>query len=167
MLSLTAGSEDCAAAAVLSSPGHENKAYDITGPELVGPREIAAAASAGHRSPSPATTSRNSPVALRQACVRCPKRIRANCWARKVDRACQCMRTLEVAGVNLAASLRRARAGGSFQTWACGVPLRSLFSGPAVNTGPALRSLVSLFPVHNCDIARPGRSLQSATSCCL
>ena len=40
--------EDCAAsaAAVLSSPGHENKAYDITGPELVGTREIAAAASA-------------------------------------------------------------------------------------------------------------------------
>lgn len=40
--------EDCAAAAaaVLASAGHENKAYDITGPELVGPREIAAAASA-------------------------------------------------------------------------------------------------------------------------
>lgn len=40
--------EDCAAAAaaVLSSSGHENKAYDITGPEVVGPREIAAAASA-------------------------------------------------------------------------------------------------------------------------
>jgi NAD(P)H dehydrogenase (quinone) len=40
--------EDCAAAAAaaLSSAGHENKAYDITGPELVGPREIAAAASA-------------------------------------------------------------------------------------------------------------------------
>jgi NAD(P)H dehydrogenase (quinone) len=39
--------EDCAAAAaaVLSSPGHENKVYDITGPELIGPREIAAAAS--------------------------------------------------------------------------------------------------------------------------
>jgi NAD(P)H dehydrogenase (quinone) len=40
--------EDCAAAAaaVLSGTGHENRAYDITGPELVGPREIAAAASA-------------------------------------------------------------------------------------------------------------------------
>jgi NAD(P)H dehydrogenase (quinone) len=40
--------EDCAAAAAaaLSSPGHENKVYDITGPEVVGPREIAAAASA-------------------------------------------------------------------------------------------------------------------------
>jgi len=40
--------EDCAAAAaaVLTSPGHENKVYDITGPELIGPREIAAAASA-------------------------------------------------------------------------------------------------------------------------
>ncbi len=40
--------DDCAAAAaaVLSTPGHENKVYDITGPELIGPREIAAAASA-------------------------------------------------------------------------------------------------------------------------
>jgi NAD(P)H dehydrogenase (quinone) len=40
--------EDCAAAAaaVLTTPGTENKAYDITGPELVGQREIAAAASA-------------------------------------------------------------------------------------------------------------------------
>ncbi len=40
--------EDCAAAAavVLSGTGHANKTYDITGPELVGPREIAAAASA-------------------------------------------------------------------------------------------------------------------------
>lgn len=37
--------EDCAAAAAaaLSSPSHENKVYDITGPELIGPREIAAA----------------------------------------------------------------------------------------------------------------------------
>ena len=33
--------EDCAAAAaaVLTTPGHENKAYDITGPELLGVRE--------------------------------------------------------------------------------------------------------------------------------
>jgi uncharacterized protein YbjT (DUF2867 family) len=31
---------------VLTTPGTENKAYDITGPELVGQREIAAAASA-------------------------------------------------------------------------------------------------------------------------
>lgn len=40
--------EDCAeaAAAVLATPGHENRAYDITGPSLVGPREIAEAASA-------------------------------------------------------------------------------------------------------------------------
>jgi NAD(P)H dehydrogenase (quinone) len=40
--------EDCAAAAaaVLSGTGHENRAYDITGPDLVGPREIAAVASA-------------------------------------------------------------------------------------------------------------------------
>jgi NAD(P)H dehydrogenase (quinone) len=39
---------DCAAAAaaVLATPGHENAAYDITGPELLGVREIAAAASA-------------------------------------------------------------------------------------------------------------------------
>src|SRR5690606_26931690 len=39
---------DCgaAAAAVLSTPGHENTAYEITGPELVGVRETAAAASA-------------------------------------------------------------------------------------------------------------------------
>src|SRR5688572_8168910 len=40
--------EDCAraAAAVLATPGHEGKAYDITGPELLGVRQIAAAASA-------------------------------------------------------------------------------------------------------------------------
>ena len=40
--------EDCAAAAaaVLSTPGHENEAYDITGPELLGQREIATAAAA-------------------------------------------------------------------------------------------------------------------------
>jgi NAD(P)H dehydrogenase (quinone) len=39
--------EDCAqaAAAVLTTPGHENKVYDITGPELIGVREVAAAAS--------------------------------------------------------------------------------------------------------------------------
>lgn len=38
--------EDCAAAAaaVLATPGHENKAYDITGPEAVGPRELVALA---------------------------------------------------------------------------------------------------------------------------
>lgn len=40
--------EDCAAAAVavLTTPGHDNKAYDISGPEMVGVREIAAAATA-------------------------------------------------------------------------------------------------------------------------
>ena len=40
--------EDCAAAAaaVLTSNGHENHAYDITGPELVGTRELAAATTA-------------------------------------------------------------------------------------------------------------------------
>jgi NAD(P)H dehydrogenase (quinone) len=39
--------EDCAAAAaaVLASPGHENKAYNITGPDAVGPRELVALAS--------------------------------------------------------------------------------------------------------------------------
>ena len=39
--------EDCAAvaAAVLATPGHENRAYEITGPELIGPVEIAALAS--------------------------------------------------------------------------------------------------------------------------
>jgi NAD(P)H dehydrogenase (quinone) len=39
---------DCAAAAVavLTTPGHDNRAYDITGPELLGQAEIAAAASA-------------------------------------------------------------------------------------------------------------------------
>jgi NAD(P)H dehydrogenase (quinone) len=39
---------DCAAAAatVISTPGHENKIYDITGPALIGTRELAAAASA-------------------------------------------------------------------------------------------------------------------------
>jgi NAD(P)H dehydrogenase (quinone) len=38
--------EDCAAAAaaVLTTPGHENKAYNITGPDAVGPRELAAMA---------------------------------------------------------------------------------------------------------------------------
>ena len=40
--------DDCAvaAAAVMATPGHENMIYDITGPEVVGTREIAAAASA-------------------------------------------------------------------------------------------------------------------------
>jgi NAD(P)H dehydrogenase (quinone) len=40
--------EDCAAAAaaVLSTPGHDNKAYDITGPELIGQRELAEAITA-------------------------------------------------------------------------------------------------------------------------
>ena len=38
--------EDCAAAAaaVLTTPGHENRAYNITGPEAVGPRELVALA---------------------------------------------------------------------------------------------------------------------------
>lgn len=39
--------EDCAAAAaaVLSTPGHDNKAYDITGPQVIGLRQIAEAVS--------------------------------------------------------------------------------------------------------------------------
>ena len=39
--------EDCAAAAaaVLAMPGHENRAYNITGPDAVGPRELVALAS--------------------------------------------------------------------------------------------------------------------------
>jgi NAD(P)H dehydrogenase (quinone) len=39
--------EDCAraAAAVLTTPGHGNKVYDITGPDLIGVREVAEAAS--------------------------------------------------------------------------------------------------------------------------
>jgi NAD(P)H dehydrogenase (quinone) len=39
--------EDCAAAAaaVLSTPGHENKAYNITGPDAIGPHELVALAS--------------------------------------------------------------------------------------------------------------------------
>ena len=39
---------DCAAAAaaVLTTPGHANESYDITGPELIGQREIAAAVGA-------------------------------------------------------------------------------------------------------------------------
>jgi NAD(P)H dehydrogenase (quinone) len=39
--------EDCAAAAaaVLATPGHENRAYNITGPDAVGPRELVALAS--------------------------------------------------------------------------------------------------------------------------
>jgi NAD(P)H dehydrogenase (quinone) len=40
--------EDCAAAAaaVLATPGHDNKVYDITGPELIGQRELAEAVTA-------------------------------------------------------------------------------------------------------------------------
>ena len=39
--------EDCAAAAaaVLATPGHDNKAYNITGPDSIGPRELVALAS--------------------------------------------------------------------------------------------------------------------------
>jgi NAD(P)H dehydrogenase (quinone) len=39
--------EDCAAAAaaVLATPGYENKAYNITGPDAIGPRDLVALAS--------------------------------------------------------------------------------------------------------------------------
>lgn len=39
--------EDCAAAAaaVLATPGHENRVYNITGPDAIGPRELVALAS--------------------------------------------------------------------------------------------------------------------------
>ncbi len=59
--------EDCAAAAAaaLSSPSHENKVYDITGPELIGPREIAAAASAVAGKPIELTTADPSAPASR------------------------------------------------------------------------------------------------------
>jgi NAD(P)H dehydrogenase (quinone) len=43
---VTRGDCAAAAAAVLCTPGHDNKSYDITGPALIGVREIAAAASA-------------------------------------------------------------------------------------------------------------------------
>jgi NAD(P)H dehydrogenase (quinone) len=38
--------EDCAAAAaaVLATPGHDNKAYNVTGPDAIGPRELVALA---------------------------------------------------------------------------------------------------------------------------
>ncbi|HEY1899738.1 MAG TPA: NAD(P)H-binding protein [Steroidobacteraceae bacterium] len=44
---------DCAAsaAAVLCTPGHDNKIYDITGPALIGVRDIAAAATAATGKP--------------------------------------------------------------------------------------------------------------------
>ncbi|HTX23684.1 MAG TPA: NAD(P)H-binding protein [Steroidobacteraceae bacterium] len=47
--------EDCAqaAAAVLTTPGHDDKVYDITGPELIGVRDVAAAASAVAGKPIP------------------------------------------------------------------------------------------------------------------
>lgn len=45
--------EDCAAAAaaVLATPGHENKAYNITGPDAIGPRELVALAGEISRKP--------------------------------------------------------------------------------------------------------------------
>ena len=43
---VTRGDCAAAAAAVLSTPGHDNQSYDITGPALVGVAEVAAAATA-------------------------------------------------------------------------------------------------------------------------
>jgi NAD(P)H dehydrogenase (quinone) len=43
---VTRGDCAAAAAAAVSTPGHDNQSYDITGPELIGVRQIAAAASA-------------------------------------------------------------------------------------------------------------------------
>jgi NAD(P)H dehydrogenase (quinone) len=43
---VTRGDCAAAAAAVLATPGHDNQIYDITGPALIGVREIAAAATA-------------------------------------------------------------------------------------------------------------------------
>jgi NAD(P)H dehydrogenase (quinone) len=43
---VTRGDCAAAAAAVLSTPGHDNKSYDITGPALIGVADIAAAATA-------------------------------------------------------------------------------------------------------------------------
>jgi NAD(P)H dehydrogenase (quinone) len=57
---------DCAAAAaaVLATPGHDNKIYDITGPALIGVREIAAAATAATGKPiALAPADPNAPVA--------------------------------------------------------------------------------------------------------
>jgi NAD(P)H dehydrogenase (quinone) len=44
---------DCAAAAAgaLCTAGHDNKIYDITGPELIGVRQVAAAATAATGKP--------------------------------------------------------------------------------------------------------------------
>jgi NAD(P)H dehydrogenase (quinone) len=42
-----------AAVAVLTTPGHDNKAYEITGPDLIGQAELAAAASAVSGKPIP------------------------------------------------------------------------------------------------------------------
>jgi NAD(P)H dehydrogenase (quinone) len=48
---VTRGDCAAAAAAAVSTPGHDNKSYDITGPELIGVRQIAAAATAATGKP--------------------------------------------------------------------------------------------------------------------
>jgi NAD(P)H dehydrogenase (quinone) len=48
---VTRGDCAAAAAAVLSTPGHDNKSYDITGPALIGVADIAAAATAATGKP--------------------------------------------------------------------------------------------------------------------
>jgi NAD(P)H dehydrogenase (quinone) len=49
---VTRGDCAAAAAAAISTPGHDNKSYDITGPELIGVRQIAAAVTAATGKPS-------------------------------------------------------------------------------------------------------------------
>jgi NAD(P)H dehydrogenase (quinone) len=48
---VTRGDCAAAAAAAVSTPGHDNKSYDITGPELIGVRQIAAAVTAATGKP--------------------------------------------------------------------------------------------------------------------
>jgi NAD(P)H dehydrogenase (quinone) len=48
---VTRGDCAAAAAAAVSTPGHDNQSYDITGPELIGVRQIAAAATAATGKP--------------------------------------------------------------------------------------------------------------------
>jgi NAD(P)H dehydrogenase (quinone) len=64
--------EDCAAvaAAVLSTEGHEGEAYDITGPQPLGQRDVAALLGelSGRSRPWPSTTRRSSTASPRPVC---------------------------------------------------------------------------------------------------
>lgn len=61
---VTRGDCAAAAAAVLATPGHDDKSYDITGPKLIGVRDIAAAATAATGKPiALAPVDPNSPPA--------------------------------------------------------------------------------------------------------